>query len=98
MVLNLSSVFALIGFILNPINILACVWNKNMNKNGFVIWAVTNLFWVTIDISFGIWSYGIDPSFVIFYAMALEKGIYFYLAVSGYFEWRKRENGIKNRN
>jgi len=86
---------AILGWIMTPVNFLGCYLNNKLDRRGFVIWGFTNIGWVIINLTFGVRSIPVDMAVaLVFLAGALEKGVYFYLAVKGYHDWDKR--GVHN--
>lgn len=67
----LISVMALIGTILNA----------NMNKHGFTLWLITNMFWTIVDFKAGLYAQS-----ALFLAYTL-------LAIKGIITWTKKEKG-----
>lgn len=64
---------------LSAISLIGVVLNIRKNKWCFPIWAITNISWAFVDLSFGLYS----QSFLFF--------IYFGLAIWGIIEWGKHE-------
>jgi len=61
------------------LSIIGVILNIYKNKWCFILWAITNFFWVVIDYQQGL------------YAQAFLFTVYFVLALWGLYRWKKEE-------
>lgn len=71
--------FQIITWIVSFLALIGTILNANRNKNGFILWFFTNLFWVIVDFKNGL------------YAQSALFLAYTVLALKGFFTWIKKE-------
>lgn len=71
--------FEIITWIISGMALTGTILNSNRNKYGFILWFITNLFWVIVDFRAGLYAQS-----ALFFAYTL-------LAVSGLVTWTKKE-------
>lgn len=71
--------FEVITWIISFLALAGTILNANRNKYGFILWFVTNLFWVVVDFQSGLYAQS-----ALFLAYTL-------LAVKGMVTWSKKE-------
>lgn len=73
--------FQTITWIISVLALTGTILNANRNKCGFLLWFITNLFWVIVDFRSGLYAQS-----TLFLAYTL-------LAIKGWTTWSKAENG-----
>lgn len=71
--------FEVITWIISFLALMGTILNANRNKYGFILWFVTNLFWVFVDFQSGLYAQS-----ALFLAYTL-------LAIKGIVTWSKKE-------
>ena len=75
--------FEIITWVISGMALTGTILNSNRNKYGFILWFITNLFWVIVDFRAGLYAQS-----ALFFAYTL-------LAVSGLVTWTKKEKKEK---
>lgn len=75
--------FEITTWIISGMALTGTILNSNRNKYGFILWFITNLFWVIVDFRAGLYAQS-----ALFFAYTL-------LAVSGLVTWTKKEKKEK---
>lgn len=71
--------FEIITWIVSFLALMGTILNANMNKYGFILWFVTNLFWMIVDFKSSLYAQS-----ALFLAYTL-------LAIKGMVTWSKKE-------
>lgn len=71
--------FQTLTWIISSLALTGTILNANRNKYGFVLWFITNLFWVIVDFKSGLYAQS-----ALFFAYTL-------LAIKGLITWSKAE-------